>query len=833
MQTVERLLRRCFGTESFSRPAREYEYRFVQSAHAPTLHFEFFTPRDVKGFRIRVPDDRTLCIASIGTKSGGEWFEIAHTLGYELRNGQVWCVADLFDAVCSEVLRITLSEPVEESLQVLLYFARRLDHDVELVEQGLRAAARGELEAAVRSFERYSSNYSDENPEVEHSLALWLHRLGRLDEAERHAMRATGIGNFEVCVEGYRSVQASREPRTVESIRAAAERARDWDPGTHPGAVVLESRRELLLEVGGGMYVERQYDLQQIQRRSAARMMSQVGYRFRAGREAILHASCRIIRGNGDVETVPLERATVRDDAEASVAIEMESERFLIWILPELAPGDVIETAFHTMAGLPRAEGGLQPAFVRRLAHPFHPTFDAVFEVVAPRGLALCLLVRNGDAAFEVVEQSLERVRWRARQRLIVPTRQTGFEYESYSFDPIAVVGSDGLTWGAVAAEAKKNVLGQEDDDTLPARLAEIIADTEAPAEALERCFYLVRDGLKYASTFSAKRRIGVTGRAEQILQTGVGDCADKSHLLHLVCRALGIPHELVLVDTRHGVLVEDLPMDSFDHVFLHVRLGDEDLWLDATDRLAAFRCAPLRFQGMPALRLDDVGTRVTVAEDMPERNRIEVHERFDVFDGDVLTGEFELAAHGTSGRIADEIYKATSLWSTSGDRGAARSLRRFLPDLSLRTVEVRSHTTSSSVFHVAGRHARARLTRMRGSPDAMAQLQWTVPHLAIQEWHELQTERFAALTAPMILRIEVEFSGEVSAALVDHSLVSHADTPLYTVTETVDSSNGTLKIAREFVLRRRLVEAPLSRSVGDLCDAAASLLSLSVQFRQ
>jgi len=67
----------------------------------------------------------------------------------------------------------------------------------------------------------------------------------------------------------------------------------------------------------------------------------------------------------------------------------------------------------------------------------------------------------------------------------------------------------------------------------------------------------------------------------------GYGDCKAKTLLLLAMLDALGIDAEPVMANIGGGDYVaERLPsLGAFNHIFVHAKVGGEDLWLDGTDR--------------------------------------------------------------------------------------------------------------------------------------------------------------------------------------------------------------------------------------------------------
>jgi hypothetical protein len=569
----------------------------------------------------------------------------------------------------------------------------------------------------------------------------------------------------------------------------------------------------------------------EIRRPAAARMLSRTGYTFDADRESVLHATCRVIHANDSVEVLPEDRVTVNDARDDNPLITLEHKRAFSWILPELKSGDIIETTFHRLRRGTVHAGLSWPSSALPICPPSMPCYRAEVYVASSPDLELRVRTVNCDS---IVKEALDEPRRPtvcARVDRHVPTTSTALDNESALLAPWIVIGPAHATWRDLACLTRQSLLGEHADDALPRRLEEIIDLNQDPAVALEKCFYVLRDDLKYAATQAGKGRIGVSGRADQILESGVGDCADKSFLMHLVCRELGLDHDLLVFDTSTGQLCEEVPADTFDHVLVRAVLDGRELWFDAADRFGMFGSAPLSLQGMKGLALDDQGTIVRVPEDEPEANLMLIREHLDHFEDHMLAGTIEIEAHGTNGRMLEEYLKSHSLDARDKTRGNSMALMPTFPELSLKSLEVHSHTTHSRVFRASGDHARGRLSRLTRSERSIARLAWISPNLPFWEWPDRDRSKMVWAGMPMIFRVEVELGPAVASELVDRSVLAEVDNELFAVRENVTEENGSLRILREVVLRKGRVEAPLTGLMPALTESVARACTLMLHF--
>jgi hypothetical protein len=85
-----------------------------------------------------------------------------------------------------------------------------------------------------------------------------------------------------------------------------------------------------------------------------------------------------------------------------------------------------------------------------------------------------------------------------------------------------------------------------------------------------------------------------------QVLAQRFGDCKDKALLLVTLLRGLGVEASVALVNTDLGRhLADRLPAPTiFDHVVVKLKVGDQELWVDATraDEVGPLAASNLRF---------------------------------------------------------------------------------------------------------------------------------------------------------------------------------------------------------------------------------------------
>ncbi|HXH14698.1 MAG TPA: DUF3857 domain-containing protein [Sphingomonas sp.] len=182
-------------------------------------------------------------------------------------------------------------------------------------------------------------------------------------------------------------------------------------------------------------------------------------------------------------------------------------------------------------------------------------------------------------------------------------TRKTadGTEWEWITKDPPAMRGegdvpATAFQWGRVDvstmrewSEVARWAVGlYQGDDSLPAdfaaRLDAIAAAWPRPGDRLTEAMRYVQDNVRYVGE-ELDEGSYVPRRPKTVIERGYGDCKDKSLLLAVALRRLGIDAVPALVTTRAGDRLPDrLPSAlEFDHVIVRAVIDGKTIWVDPT----------------------------------------------------------------------------------------------------------------------------------------------------------------------------------------------------------------------------------------------------------
>jgi len=687
----------------------------------------------------------------------------------------------------------------EVGSRMIVRIASAFQDDLQAVNEAHAQAQAGRFPSAIESLEQYAEAWK-ENPTISYWLSGWYQQQGdQLDAAEQYAVRAALHGSIEVCAERYREVQGERYPRTIKQIRSLQDQARQWSIGDHHGIVVVETSQQFTLGLNNA-HLTKCRNLIEIRRPAAARMLSELSFPFSTASEYVLYTRMRIIHGDDSIEELPIEHFTVSDQEGKNIFITVDDEKVGHWILPDLVPGDLIDWAYHLLCWDHGTDGTPNTLILTGLFDAWFPTFRGRVEFSAPGGeLSERFTVRNSYCVeLRGEADGMETIVFVDEK--FIPARRTGFEFENNYLNPRVICTSDGNSWSDLIPGFLSQIHGKTPgEDELPEPLAAIVDGNDDKESSLEHAFYWIRDTLKYATTRSGVKNIGQKDRARRIIESGVGNCNDKSYLLSLVCRRLNLPCEFVAISRKNGVLIEEAPADQFDHVFVRVKTVDQWIYLDAVGSMSTFGSAPAWCQGMLALALDDEGTVITIPVDPPDVNSIEISESFQEIGAGRIHGRFSFCAYGQCARLIDERWKQFSLTMDDHRQSGQEALREFLPSSAVLNY---ARDVETSGFHVSGQHSRGPLVPLGKNGRVIGTLLWDVPFLPVSYWRTLQLNQLRVRTL---------------------------DNPVCTIGEEVEDDGSALTVRRTIVVKNKYTRGEEVKLVPEALERIDEALQLVI----
>lgn len=292
-----------------------------------------------------------------------------------------------------------------------------------------------------------------------------------------------------------------------------------------------------------------------------------------------IHA-IRVIRGSLRIDHAATAAFEVLRRESSLELMKFDGRLTLHVTLPDVRPGDVVETSFTTY-GMRKSLAGRHSAFVS-----FEWPTGIVETRVRQRAPASRIIrEKSFNDAPEGSQTEADGVvdrRWAALER-------RGVKYEQLS--PPWVIQNASLQlseWRDWAEVAEVFTPLYEEDDPLPAPIAAeaaAIASAEATPEGRAAAILRFCQGaVRYLAISMGEG--GFTPRTfEAIADTRYGDCKDKSKLFVAMARALGLDACPALVNTRDSYAINAwLPSAQiFDHCIVRLSIGERTYWLDPT----------------------------------------------------------------------------------------------------------------------------------------------------------------------------------------------------------------------------------------------------------
>jgi len=794
----------------------------------------FFVPRRPLELRIRATEGELPQILDVTARIGDRATSLPHRLDRRLgQTGPMLRVQVLAAQSVDRVLLKLESSGQVFSIQVEVNVVRQRCAAHELLREARQHARSGDPGRARGLLHDYLG-HSRINPHAWLLLGQVQLELAQLERAALCGLRAADAGLHE---QGLPLYQAAREKDRggdptgeVKQLRA---RAAEWKPPDNPGVIALRHRRRYFLGLGGHHLLEHTEYLE-IRRRAAGRLLGRVGFPLVAGRQHLLRSELQIVRAGGDVEKIPDEFFTVGDSEDRNPFIATQEEKFCAWILPDVDVGDVIVWSYEVLRQDSRLGENPQPFILADLAHAHHPTLDGSAAFIVPKDLSVRFLPRNADGIR--TEELPEGTRGRPERTHVFTLnrqpreRNSGVPFGHYLLGPIVGCAAMGATWPDVARQSRQDIAPERPEpDPLPEPLSRVVADAGEPAQALRRAFYWIRDHIRYAAVDSAQAHVGRDLRAAAIVGRGVGDCKDKTYLLSLVCRELGIPHQMLAVSTETGLVVNELPGMQFNHVFLRARPGSTWRYLDASNPLAVYTGAPLLCQGLSALLLADEPEVVTIPVDDPETNGLAVTVRLTDLAGGWVQGDVLLHAVGVTARYIDEHWKGLTLGLTDPRHAAQETFRQVLRGL---VVDEFAKETDTGTADALDLTCRGRLCGALPLEDRLvSHLTCRVPGLPVASWGQIELGPMFVFPFPLRVELTVEIQGAARARLADVSRVEGLETEICSIDEQFSRDDRSASLRRTVVLPRRIVEGEQVADLPDVFAAIERALQVAVAF--
>ncbi len=312
----------------------------------------------------------------------------------------------------------------------------------------------------------------------------------------------------------------------------------------------------------------------------------------------IENIQARTISPNGEIKV--LDKKYIYDVNLYPRFIFYSDQRAKIFTMPAIEDGSVIEYRYQM-----RISGrSLWPSWNFQ---DFVPTLNSRFTLEAPSEWKVNYKLYHTDLEPEIVKAPSGFKSSYTWQETNVPAFKSEFGMpplnESLARLEIAPLGMS--TWDDVALWYDGLSEPQIKAGKAIKEFASVLTKNSASdEEKLKNIYEWVRDQVRYIAV-----AIGIGGYqphpAEQVLINRYGDCKDMSTLLCSLAREVGIEAYEVLVSTwQNGAPDTSLPSPfQFNHAIAYCpAVGDNGVWMDATEKGSPFGKLPWYDQNLPVL---------------------------------------------------------------------------------------------------------------------------------------------------------------------------------------------------------------------------------------
>jgi len=328
-----------------------------------------------------------------------------------------------------------------------------------------------------------------------------------------------------------------------------------------------------------GKYVQREHKLVKILTEQGKENYSQANFGYFSLYDTVIVAMARVVGRGGTTINVPAEE--IKD-----IPLPVFGKFFLpnvrekIITFPNLVLGSSVEFITKDIMRNPPMEDNFDTYL---LFEGMDPLSCQVFELIAPRGMEVKHLVKNGKLNFSRQELGDKVLyRWEARgvPRVI---RETGMPplWDVATKLLITTVPSweDWSRWYYEVASPTF-----EPDQAIRDKVTELTSGLQTEEEKIRALYYFVSQKIRYVGTSMSGKKSGFKPfPAPKTFKQQFGVCRDKAALLVSMLKVLGVDAYIVL--TNPVIRVEkELPADQFNHAIVAIKNSEGKFWwLDPT----------------------------------------------------------------------------------------------------------------------------------------------------------------------------------------------------------------------------------------------------------
>lgn len=353
------------------------------------------------------------------------------------------------------------------------------------------------------------------------------------------------------------------------------------------------SGRRLDIQAESG-YVDQAYEKQvnlaqeAVYHRVAIRILSEAGVQnnsevsieFDPSYEQLVIHSVNIRRGKEIINRLDLSRIkTIQQETDRN-KFQYNGSRTALLLLDDVRKGDVIDYSFTRKGFNPVFEGKYSDFFTTKFDIPIYQLY---YKLIVPNGRSIAIRNDRTDVKSNTRQLGNETIHeWKLAE--VEPARVQKNIPSWYDPYPCVMV-SDYGSWAEVSAWAAKLY---PFDITLSPALQKKIEELRGSGKDMEQqalaAVRFVQDEVRYYG-IEMGAHSHKPHHPNQIFAQRYGDCKDKTYLLCILLRGLGMEADPVLVNTSYKKTIRDwLPSaHAFDHVTVRAKANGRYYWFDPT----------------------------------------------------------------------------------------------------------------------------------------------------------------------------------------------------------------------------------------------------------
>ena len=290
--------------------------------------------------------------------------------------------------------------------------------------------------------------------------------------------------------------------------------------------------------------------------------------------------SLKIIRGNQIIDKLASTQFKIVEQEKDLDKHLYDGSLTAISFLEDVRKGDILEYSY--------SRKGFNPIFGNRYSGFFDvqysvPVYNLLYRLVVPAGRTMIIKNRGTDIKPFIQQSRSESVyEWKLSQieALHVADHLPGW-YDPYP----AIMLSEFTNWKEVSDWAQTLYpFNVSISNSLQNKILDIQKKNLTNEERTSAALRFVQDEIRYTG-IEAGENSHKPHHPNQIFSQRFGDCKDKSYLLCVILRKMGIQADPVLINTEEGkAILNWLPSPSvFDHVTVRVKIDNDVYFFDPT----------------------------------------------------------------------------------------------------------------------------------------------------------------------------------------------------------------------------------------------------------